>query len=121
MPFSTLQKPNAKRDLQVIKPCQVALVPGNHMPSLIDLKHDFIHNACQSIEIVRVAIAAPIEQSGNAQLAVGGQSAPEVLEKCGIGLQVMCMCVKIHLHSCHAVSRFTPAPQVCQNLRINSR
>ena len=65
MPFSTLQKTDAKRNLQVIKPCEVALVAGNHMPSLINLKHHFIDNACQSIETARVAVVAPIEQSGN--------------------------------------------------------
>ena len=85
MPFSTLQKTDAKRNLQVIKPCEVALVAGNHMPSLINLKYDFIDNACQSIETARVAVAAPIEQSGNAELAAGGQSTPQVLEKFGRG------------------------------------
>src|SRR5258708_5783649 len=121
MPFSTLQKTDAKRNLQVIKPCEVALVSGNHMPPLINLKYDFIDNTCQSIEAARVAVAAPIEQSGNAELAAGGQSTPQVLEKCGIGLQVMCMCVEVDLQSCDVVSCFTPARQVCQNLRINLR
>jgi len=121
MPFFTLKKTDAKRNLQVIKPCEVALVAGNYVPSLVNLKHDFIDNACQSIERARVAIAAPVEQSGNAELATGGQSTLQVLEKCGIVLQVMRMRVEVDLHSCDAVSCTAPARQICQNLRVNGR
>lgn len=121
MPFSTLKKADAKRDLQVIESCQVAFVAWNYMTSLVDLKYDFIDNARQGIESARVAIAAPVEQSGDAELAAGGQSMTQVFEKCDIVLQVMCMCVEVDLHSCNAVSCLTPARQVCQDVRINSR
>ena len=37
----------------------------------------------------RVALAAPVEQAGDAQAAIGRQAGPEVLQEGGIGVQVM--------------------------------
>ena len=120
-PFATLQQADAERDGQAVEPGKIGGISRNDAPPLVDLQHHFVDDAGQRAQPCRIAVRAPVQQSGDPQPIGGRQMRAQRPKEGGVAGQVARARVEVDLHPHHAIARPAPAIERGEQLRMDMR
>lgn len=121
LPFASLQQTDTEGDLEPIEANQITFVSRDDVAALVNLQHDLIDCPCESVKILGVALAAPVEEPGDPEPAAGGESPAQVAEEDGVGFQMAGVGIEVDLKTGDAVARLAPAGEIGQHLCVEAR